>query len=54
MYYGFLCKIVKLLGFEPRLAESKSDVLPLHHSSIFKVFSRMRVQNYKKAFKIKR
>ncbi len=28
--------IVKLLGFEPRLAESKSDVLPLHHNSISK------------------
>jgi hypothetical protein len=25
---------VNLLGFEPRLAESKSDVLPLHHKSI--------------------
>jgi hypothetical protein len=24
----------ELLGFEPRQTESKSDVLPLHHSSV--------------------
>jgi hypothetical protein len=29
---------VNLLGFEPRLAESKSDVLPLHHKSISNPF----------------
>lgn len=26
--------IVELSGFEPKISEPKSDVLPLHHSSI--------------------
>ena len=29
------CLFVELPGFEPRQTESKSVVLPLHHSSIF-------------------
>ncbi len=34
----FYSLVVNLLGFEPRLAESKSDVLPLHHKSIYNPF----------------
>ena len=29
----YLHRLVELLGFEPKLAEPKSTVLPLHYSS---------------------
>ena len=31
---GFVCGIVASRGFEPRQAEPKSVVLPLHHEAI--------------------
>ena len=39
-------------GFEPRLTEPKSGVLPLHHWTIFQaiLFAQKRVQNYEVFF----
>ena len=41
--------MVELPGFEPKLGESKSPVLPLHYSSINQIFI---IQEKKKITKI--
>ena len=33
-YYVIYQLLVGVLGFEPRISEPKSDVLPLHHTPI--------------------
>ncbi len=42
---SFRFLVVGLLGFEPRMTESKSEVLPLHHNPI--VCSKLNIWNAK-------